>query len=835
MKNIRRKIFKISTERLYNNNWDIKLNYKLAIRLEEMIELFDNQAFRLIDIINNNHTINFTDKVLAVEISKKAHYSRAMSKKGIIVNGVKFQWFVGTTGGLKNETILFVRSDIFSELNKRCECGRKKDYKLVPAKYEAYKSLTFSASVEIVEPRDVLVVSDCITEFYDTVINIDDSKSNEPIVETLTNVLIKNNGSDGLNLCTPDYMQKVADKLELDYLPSGVCLRNAWLKGMMYVMDLIDFAEKIAGTYEVKDIWGNIHDIREVDMIVTESSLKIWDNYDSWTDYHMNYIKNGYRFAVTKVTPKILDDKREINYQYLQSYILSDEDIIKLAKPTVDWLKQSLTGDYEQTLQFLGINEKTRTNDYSQALFLNQEMMKDPYVIDRINKMIKKKINSAKIGKLIVDGNYQLASGDPFALLQHVFGLKVTGLLNKKEIYSYYWIDKKDGNDLLCFRSPMTSHNNICKMKNTVSSDINYWYKYMNTVLIINNWDTFCIAMNGEDYDGDSNFTTNNPVLLKNYRELPAIQCVQRKAEKQIVTDTLVKKSNYKGLGNGVGKITNDISSMIDILFGLQEGTNEYNELYKRILCGQLFQQNELDKLKGIIAKDMPKSWYIKKYCITELDKNIVADKKPYYFMYNYPAIKRIYDNFISQSNNKCLLIFGCNINSLKEEQDRTKEKEEFLFWYNNKMPVNCSSSTMNRLCWYIESEFNGYISKLKAQEFDYTFLKDKTIIRYPKAKKEQIKELEKEYVRRIRSFKNFVKENNITTEEANKKTEALYQEFKNEANKICLNASQLMNIVLDLCYGENKNKYFCWAVIGDLIIEQLKKKNQKETTIERG
>lgn len=231
----------------------------------------------------------------------------------------------------------------------------------------------------------------------------------------------------------------------------------------------------------------------------------------------------------------------------------------------------------------------------------------------------------------------------------------------------------------------------------------------------------------------------------------------------------------------------------------------------------------------------MPKSWYIKKYCITELDKNIVADKKPYYFMYNYPVIKRTYDNFISQSNNKCLLIFGCNINSLKEEQDRTKEKEEFLFWYNNKMPVNCSPSTMNRLCWYIESEFNGYISKLKAQEFDYTFLKDKTIIRYSKAKKEQIKELEKEYVRRIRSFKNFVKENNITTEDANKKTEALYQEFKNEANKICSSKSQLMNIVLDLCYGENKNKYFCWAVIGDLIIEQLKKKNQKETTIERG
>jgi hypothetical protein len=44
-----------------------------------------------------------------------------------------------------------------------------------------------------------------------------------------------------------------------------------------------------------------------------------------------------------------------------------------------------------------------------------------------------------------------------------------------------------------------------------------------------------------------------------------------------------------------VGKITNDVSSMIDLLFGIQRGTKQYNTLYNRILCGQLFQQNELD------------------------------------------------------------------------------------------------------------------------------------------------------------------------------------------------------------------------------------------------
>ena len=57
-------------------------------------------------------------------------------------------------------------------------------------------------------------------------------------------------------------------------------------------------------------------------------------------------------------------------------------------------------------------------------------------------------------------------------------------------------------------------------------------------------------------------------------------------------------------------------------------------------------------------------------------------------------------------------------------------------------MPVNCSPSTMNRLCWYIESEFNGYVTQLKNQNFDYSFLKSDKVIRYPKAKKEEMPHL---------------------------------------------------------------------------------------------
>lgn len=504
MQNKRRKIFKVSSERFRINNWQITLSKELAVRLDELIDLFDSQAFRLIDLItiigNKQYKQDMTDLMLAVEISSMSDYDKVTSKTGVILNGKRFLWVVGTTGGLKNNTLLFVREDILPELIKRTDCGRKKDYKAIPAKLEAYIALTYSASVEIPEPCSVLVVRDCITKFKGDVVRIDDSETDEPIVEEKIGVELENNGSDGMNLCTPEYMQRVADKLGLDYLPSGICLRNAYLKGMLNVFEIIKFAEEVGKGYKVKDIWGTERDIRDVDMIITESSLKLWDNYSSWEEYHKCYYENGYRFSATKVTPKKLEDTRETNYQYLQSYELTDEQIAELCKPTVDWLKMAFGGDYQKTKEFLGVGEKTKTKDYAQALYLDERMMNDPYVIDRINKMIKKKINQAKIGKLKIEGNYQIVMGDSYALMQSIYGLEVTGLLKANEIYSQYWIDK-GVNEVVCFRSPMTSHNNIRKMKVNNDKKCQEWYKYSNTMMVLNDWDTTCMALNGCDFD----------------------------------------------------------------------------------------------------------------------------------------------------------------------------------------------------------------------------------------------------------------------------------------------------------------------------------------------
>ena len=825
-------IFKIGTNKLKYSNWNLTISKKDAFKYQELISLFEAQEFRIMAnkiLKKDTREIDFSKIFMQVVIDKKSDFGRATCKKGVTVNGINYRRFVGTTGGLKNNTLLFCNSLYVDKLNELCECKRNKDIPLVPAKYEAYKALTCSASQPICNPNGILVVRDCITKYFADVISLDDGiESDEPLRTIIKDKELENNVSDGFNLCTIEYMQRVGESLGVDYTPSGVCLRNAWLKGMLYPFPIIEFIAKCNnGNYLIEDIWGNIQDIRNCEMIVTESSLKLWSAYSSINEYVNACEECGYGFSVTKISPHILEERRELNYQYLQSYDFTDEDIEELCAPTIQYLKDAMCGDYSSTIKFLGITDNADINSWQRALFTSEYMMGDPYVIDSVHRFIKKKMNDAKIGKLFVDGNYQIASGDPFALMQSICGLEVTGLLKAGECYSKFWIDKNE-NEIVLFRSPMTSHNNIrmCQVNN--SEECQYWYQYMDTIMIINGWDSFCMAENGEDWDSDLNFSTNNSVLKRRYKLLPAIECVQRNTSKVVVTEKEVLKTNKNGMGNQVGTITNYVTSMMEVQSYFEKGSKEYKELEYRIECGQLYQQNELDKIKGIVAKPMPSNWYNMGACADDRYKqSICAYRKPYFMIYIYDETKRDYKKYIKESNDKCKLIYNCSIQDLYGNKDNlSNEQKEFLFWYEFKMPVGTGECSMNKICRYVESKLDGYKSQLhRNSTFDYNELKVKR--RCTEEHRQALRELEQEYRECVREYK---AQKHFDKGESNKDRKFLYKKFHEEAMSICPNDDERLNIILDITYGYNGNKQFCWDTIGDLICKRLEEMNTVHT-----
>ena len=829
-------IFKIGTNKLKYSNWNLTISAKEAFKYQELISLFEGRHFLIManKILHKNiQDIDFSKIFLQVVIDTKTDFTRATGKKGVTVNGINYRRFVGTTGGLKNNTLLFCNSEYIDKLNELCECKRNPEIKLVPAKYEAYKALTCSASQPICEPNGILVVKDCIAEYIADVISLDDSSGEEPKREIIHDKTLENNISDGFNLCTIQYMERVGRSLNLTYTPSGVCLRNAWLKGMLYPFPIYEFIEKYNnGNYMIEDIWGNTQDLRKCEMILTESSLKLWSAYDCIEDYVTAYRECGYGFSVTKISSHVLEEERELNYQYLQSYDFTQEDIEELCAPTINYLKDAMCGDYNSTIKFLGINENTDVNSWQRALYTSEYMLGDPYIIDSTHRYIKKKMNDAKIGKLFVKGNYQIASGDPFALMQSICGLKVTGLLKSDEIYSKFWINKNE-DEVVVFRSPMTSHNNIRMCKINSSDECKYWYQYMDTIIIINGWDSFCMAENGEDYDSDLNFSTNNPVLKRRYRYLPAIECIQRNTEKIVVTESAVKKTNKDGMGNQVGTITNYVTSMMEVQSHFEKNSEEYKELEYRIECGQLFQQNELDRIKGIVATPMPAYWYNLGACGDDKRlQSLCAYRKPYFMIYVYDETKKQYKQYVKESNAKCYAIYKCSIQELSEKESLTDEQKEFLFWYERKIPVGIGNCSMNKICKYVESQLDGYKSQLhKNSTFDYNKLKVKR--RCTEEHRQALKELEQYYCECISEYKK--KRMFYDKMLANENRKYLCHSICKKAAEICPNDDERMNIILDMTYGYKGNRQFCWDCIGKLIIkrlEELKETDGEENCI---
>lgn len=803
-------IFKINTKKLRYYNWDMRISKREAFLCGEIVSLFEGQEFRLISQILNKpiNEIDFSQYIFVPEVESKADFKRITSK-GVTVNGIKFKRFVGTPNGLKHNTLMFVNEEVLDDLNRRCDCGRK-EIPIIPSKLEAYKSLSCSASQPICSPKGILVVPDCITHIVEDVISIDDSSdAEEPEVKYVKDKEIENTVSDGFSVCTAEYMQRIAESLDLDYLPGGVCLRNAWFKGMLYPFPIMEFFERYYSKEQIVDIWGNEHNIHDIEMITTESSLKLWKAYDSIDDYVRYTEENGYTWAVTKIAPKELDEQRELNYQYLQSYEFDDEDIEKLCTPTVEYLKNALCGDYESTIKFLGISSNCEPNTWQRALYENPYMLGDPFIIDSVYRMIRKKIDNAKIGRLLVNGNYQIASGDPFALMQSVCGLEVTGLLKKSECYSSFW-NCRDEKEVMIFRSPMTSHNNIRKLKLVSDGETSYWYQYMDTIFIVNGFDTTCQALNGMDWDSDIVFSTNNSVLKKKYKSLPCIICVQRNVEKIIPTEADLIKSNLGGMGNQVGTITNRITAMMEVQSHFDKGSEEYEVLQRRIETGQLLQQNEIDKLKGIVAKPMPKYWYDSHKCSDDFQKSICVNKKPYFMIYVYDDYKARYNKYLKESEKTQQITYGEII-----EPDK-----EFLEYKESRNPFGMGPCAMNRICWYIEAQFKGIVSKIKKESvFEYECLK--VGADYSSTLRDEIQKLANEYS--IAVHENLRNTDYLSREQGNNNRKLVQKYYRREAEKLVPDDDQRYDMILDLYYGNHINRQFCWDVVGEMIVDRVK------------
>ena len=225
-----------------------------------MISLADSQTLRWIDYLNditdadaeakkikeeirslrtapnsvkNRHAIkklyeeldqlqNKTDYVTLI-IDKEKDYYRAC--KGFQINGVKYRRLLGTNGGIKNSTIVFVSEKVIDELHRRISNGRNPEKELVTAKLEAYQALTCSASTPVSFPKGIAVVNDCETSFLSDIVYLTDECDGEPTMELQKQQKVDLDASDGFGMMLPSLAERWSKELGLDYTISGANTR----------------------------------------------------------------------------------------------------------------------------------------------------------------------------------------------------------------------------------------------------------------------------------------------------------------------------------------------------------------------------------------------------------------------------------------------------------------------------------------------------------------------------------------------------------------------------------------------------------------------------------
>ena len=804
------------------------------------------------DIIQRVKLLNLEKKKLQFKpdyflfVSDRNADYRYAAENGFTVNGVRYKRLLATTGGIKMSTIVFVNEALWAELRRRLDNGRDLNKELVPAKFGAYEALACSAATPVSMPDGILVVPDCITHFTERAMVLDGSKTVEPMLTEVENYLIDKDASDGFGTMTPARAAIWSAELGLDYVMSGCNSRLAFEKGMLVTFDHIAFVEKYNNAsddnpsgYFVKDVWGHEKDVRNVDVIFTESMLKLWDSYSSIEDYLSNCEENHYQLAIPKVAPEELDDQWSLNYQFIQSYDLTDDEIVELAEPTMLYLEDSLGGDYRKMLLYLcgvhGFNRKSffdYDNYAAQAIMCNPQAAKDPMILSMVKNMINKRINDAKIGVLDVHGHFQIACGDPFALWQSICGLEVTGLLKAGQVYSQYW-SADEPRDVAVFRAPMTVNANIKRMTAVHDDDMDYWYQYIKTMLILNVWDSSTDAMNGEDFDGDQNFITDNYILVNNIRGDPTTFCLQRKAKKSLFTEHDLVESNILSFGSQIGKITNGITSQFDVLSRFDKNELEADILRYRIACGQDQQQAEIDKAKGIITKPRPASWFnyhenrIKEDDTAStifhktVNKKIVADKKPYFMIYRYRSLRQEYQKIFQLADIKSNALFSVGITDLLNKPAWSEAEEEFVRSYLKQIPVTLDHSVMNKICHLVERRFANWKVKDESSNFDYRIYKSDADYHDPVLEK-RLTGIYLNYREAVQRVKVRAEINEANENPYDGDIAVINNEYFEKCMEVCPDIRCLTDLLLNICYSSQKSRIFVWALCGDQIIDNM-------------
>ena len=434
--------------------------------------------------------LQFTDKIVQLKNTNKQ--SIKLIRKGFKLNGYEYKYLLSKGG----QTITFAREDVYEDLHKRINNGSDMSVKFIPAKMNAYLSLTSTSSKWVPQPRKVVVVDDVVNSFTMPYLYVGEEGIEERCDETTLEA------TDGSGMISVELMKKWSEHLGYgDKISSGMSIRNSFVKGMVFPIDFHKFFEE-RGIDTITDVYGNQHKVQDVDMIITTSMHKGWKCYSSMEHYEQCCAENEYEYRICKESHEVRWN--QANYQMTIDLDITDEQIERLIQPSIDWMESLLTDWKCASLYLHGRTQSATSKNNSYNSLADLIQLDHKFVNDKnIHSIIRSNLNGfrqeLKRGSFLVNSSYQIIAPDLYQLCEELAGVEQPkGLLKAGKVYSKHHADMGKQEAVL-FRAPQINRFNNARVELADSEELREFYKYCDEVVVLNNWDLICETLAGAD------------------------------------------------------------------------------------------------------------------------------------------------------------------------------------------------------------------------------------------------------------------------------------------------------------------------------------------------
>ena len=596
-----------------------------------------------------------------LEWQKKAEYM--FMSKGITLNfgkeDITFIAFERSASMSRENRLSFVRADIYEALKERMMLGMSIG-KCQLSKLYAYNALLFTSGRRIeneglLSDKRIIVVDnpESIVPDVDVITVADDGTDNTmrkyTRIETKADIKITEFDGEGI----------ISKRLSatLDNIHNSYQIRMPYIKGVVHEVDFAALFDEL-GVKAITDIFGDIHNPKDVDLILTKSMFKgygwMMENNLSWGEYLKRCKKYNHALYISGTDKTDTQSTIELNYQFLNTLAMTPDEFrpadlglgIK-SNPewdNRDWITKTTETEYYKTVGDYGVRRehflKTLESDdvsekkkvYARIIEKNAMFVDEPIFAKELSDKAKNILNKYSVGNLLVSGDNRYLCDDLMRLLGHIVksseGDSKAYIELEKEFLTDNFIyapkaSYEESEFYTLLRSPHIARNEevIARPLKNVGKLREKYLSHLHYVVMVDSRSLIPERLGGADFDGDMIKTVADKLLnacvMKSSTELPLLKIP---TAEPLISDSsdwyarfLTVKSTFS---SRVGQISNAALSRGIIAYD-ESLTEEEREYYlQEVETLAILTGLEIDSAKSGIKPDL--SEYIEHNKITK-------------------------------------------------------------------------------------------------------------------------------------------------------------------------------------------------------------------------